>query len=98
MSVWEKIDPSKQEELKKSILVQVEDLVEDAADEIDEDNIEDIGEDIWDMYICAGVENDIEALGYPTDYTDGSEFAEVWDVLNEYYWEVYHQEVEKLFE
>ncbi len=98
MSVWETIDKAKQEEIKNSILVQVEDLVEDAADEIEEDNIEEIGENIWDMYICGGVETDIEALGFKSDYTDESDFSKIWDILHEYYWEVYEQEVDKLFE
>jgi hypothetical protein len=98
MSAWEKIEKTKQEELKNSILVQVEDLVEDAADEIEEDTIEETGESIWDDYICAGVEADIESLGFENDYTEGSDFSQIWGVLNEYYWEVYNKEVDKLFE
>ncbi len=98
MSAWEKIEKVKQEELKNSILVQVEDLVEDAADELEEDSIDEIGESIWDMYVCAGVESDIETLGFKNDFTEESDFSKIWDVLNEYYWEVYYKEVDKLFE
>lgn len=98
MSIWEKVDKAKQEELKNSILVQVEDLVEDAADELEEDSIEEIGENIWDMYICTGVEAEIEALGFEYDDTEDCDFSKLWNALNEYYWEVYHKEVDKLFE
>ncbi len=98
MSAWETIDKTKQEELKKSILIQVEELVEDAADELEEDDIDDVGEDIWDNYIGPGVEENIEALGFLNDFTEECDFSKIWDVLNEYYWEVYHKEVDKLFE
>ncbi len=98
MSAWDKIEKSKQEDLKATIKIQVEDLVEDAADEIEEETIEEVGENIWDMYICAGVETEIEKLGFSHDPSQENEFSELWDVLHGYYWEVYQQEVDKLFE
>ncbi len=98
MSAWEKVAKEKQEELKSSIKVQVEDLVEDAADEIEEDTLEEVGENIWDMYIAAGVEAAIEGLGFVDDFSGEDEYSEVWDVLYEYFWQVYREEADKLFE
>ena len=98
MSAWEKIDSKTQEKIKASVLVQVEDLVEDAADEIEEDTIEEIGENLWENYICGSVESEISALGYKNDLTGEGDFSEIWDELFDYYWQVYYQEVDKLFE
>jgi hypothetical protein len=101
MSEWKKLDKKVQEDLKKNISDQVKSLLDDSPDSIinasNEHELQEIGENTWDMYIGGSVEQSIEDIGYENDEDDDEgPYQELYDSLNDYYWDVFNEEAKKL--